>query len=121
MKRPAGGGVPIALGRLTRDGLKLRIDTKPWSRSTTVRSGARFMWRPWNQSSRLSTSTITGSPVSGSRNDNRSSVSLARKRPEERRVGKECVSTGRSRVWPYPEKKTNNKKTENNNQHRYKI
>src|SRR3546814_12110690 len=26
---------------------------------------------------------------------------FARYRPEERRVGKECVSTGRSRGWPY--------------------
>src|SRR3546814_15577828 len=26
-------------------------------------------------------------------------------RSEERRVGKECVSTGRSRWWPYHEKK----------------
>src|SRR3546814_14041465 len=28
-------------------------------------------------------------------------------RSEERRVGKECVSTGRSRWSPYPKKKTN--------------
>src|SRR3546814_11394414 len=31
-------------------------------------------------------------------------------RSEERRVGKECVSTCRSRWWPYHSKKTNNKK-----------
>src|SRR3546814_15183707 len=33
-------------------------------------------------------------------------------RSEERRVGKECVSTGRFRVWPYHKKKqtTNNSK-----------
>src|SRR3546814_14199668 len=30
------------------------------------------------------------------------------KRSEERRVGKECVSTCRSRWWPYPSKKNTN-------------
>src|SRR3546814_5584188 len=32
-------------------------------------------------------------------------------RSEERRVGKECVSTCRSRWWPYNTKKNNNKAT----------
>src|SRR3546814_20721108 len=32
-------------------------------------------------------------------------------RPEERRVGKGCVSTGRCRWWPYPYKKKKKKKT----------
>src|SRR3546814_13267688 len=37
---------------------------------------------------------------------NRSGVALMEiVRPEERRVGKEWVSTGRSRGWPYNEKK----------------
>src|SRR3546814_15610312 len=34
------------------------------------------------------------------------------KRSEERRVGKECVSTGRARWWPHDEKK--NKQQQNN-------
>src|SRR3546814_19602532 len=37
------------------------------------------------------------------------SASLIGARSEERRVGKECVSTCRSRWSPYPSKKTNNK------------
>src|SRR3546814_7348675 len=34
---------------------------------------------------------------------------LTRKRSEARRDGKECVSTCRTRWWPYNKKKTNNK------------
>src|SRR3546814_17241333 len=34
-------------------------------------------------------------------------LALRRERSEERRVGKECVSTCRSRWWPYPSKKNN--------------
>src|SRR3546814_19643017 len=39
----------------------------------------------------------------------KSSIHISKKysRSEERRVGKECVSTCRSRWSPYPEKKTN--------------
>src|SRR3546814_678947 len=35
-------------------------------------------------------------------------------RSEERRVGKECVSTGRSRWWPYPKKQKKNISTTTN-------
>src|SRR3546814_14575428 len=42
--------------------------------------------------------------------DNMGAVNLrAEVRSEERRVGKECVSTCRSRWAPYPKKKTNHK------------
>src|SRR3546814_16969099 len=37
-------------------------------------------------------------------------------RSEERRVGKECVRTGRSRGSPYPEKKKSQKKNRNRKQ-----
>src|SRR3546814_20082675 len=39
-------------------------------------------------------------------------VALGTRRSEERRVGKECVSTGRSRWSPYHKKKKYNKVTE---------
>src|SRR3546814_18400384 len=38
-----------------------------------------------------------------------------RVRSEERRVGRECVSTCRSRWWPYHEKKTTKQNTSSDN------
>src|SRR3546814_16206371 len=44
------------------------------------------------------------------------SITLPIRRSEERRVGKECVSTCRSRWSPYHEKKKQNKQKRTNNQ-----
>src|SRR3546814_19399866 len=58
--------------------------------------------------SRLSGLDILAQRLAGAR-----AVALDVKRSEERRVGKECVSTCRTRCAPYPKQKNTNKTKQN--------
>src|SRR3546814_18456241 len=57
---------------------------------------------------------LTGTEPRGNAQVINAMVPLANMRSEERRVGKECVSTRRSRWAPYPYKKNNGTPTPSN-------
>src|SRR3546814_15293228 len=85
------------------EGTKIRLLSTVSSASTISSTGIDLEIYPWTPALRQSTNNSLRHAIAVT--TMRTCGKWVQRRSEERRVGKECVSTCRSRWWPYHKKK----------------